>query len=286
MGSVESKPRVAANVILGRDEFDSETSQSVRGQAEVAGTRITVVAAPGWWNNRPVDESTELLKQEMILSVRQCPPGPHVVLLVIDGDSIFDEKDKKNLEGHLYLLGWDVWRHVVVVFLFDESLGDTTVEQHIEAGGSAIQGLVEKCGNRYHVLYNDEKDLGLSEVPELLEKIKEMVIANKGLPHVVDEVALVETERIRMKAMERATERRMRLQRQRMELRSRMGRNHGCIDSTRIDTNRFLLVTNSSIFIVIYANHNNNLNMLSLCVPYIFCMSLIFLVQLLFSLSS
>ncbi|XP_062844418.1 GTPase IMAP family member 8-like [Trichomycterus rosablanca] len=225
VGNSDSEPSSAGNVILGRDEFDSQTVQSVRRQAVVAGMKIAVVAAPGWWKSRPVDESTELLKQELVLSLRLCPPGPHAVLLVIDGDSNFEEKDKKILEGHLCLLGENVWSHSVVVFLFDESLGDMTVEQHIESGGKAVQWLVEKCENRYHVLYKDEKDVDLSEVPELLEKIEVMVISNDGRPYEIDSALLLEMERSRSVEKERATERRMRLQNQRQQLRSRMDKN-------------------------------------------------------------
>src|SRR4029434_10988983 len=78
----------SGNTILGREEFDTvgRTAQCVKRQGEVAGRQVTVVEAPGWWINFNLKDTLELTKQEIVLSVSLCPPGPHVVLLVIRVD--------------------------------------------------------------------------------------------------------------------------------------------------------------------------------------------------------
>ncbi|XP_072526251.1 uncharacterized protein [Salminus brasiliensis] len=170
----------AGNTILGREEFElKRTAQCVKRQGDVAGRHITVVEAPGWWRNIRVEESTELLKHEIVLSLSLCPPRPHCLLLVIRVDSKFKAKQRKALEGHLKLFPEAVWSHTIVLFTCGDWLGDTPIEQHIESEGNALQWLVEKCGNQYHVLNNMNRG-DHTQVTELLEKIEEMVAANCG----------------------------------------------------------------------------------------------------------
>ncbi|KAF4107781.1 hypothetical protein G5714_012145 [Onychostoma macrolepis] len=54
---------------------------------------------------------------------------------------------------------------------------DISIEQHIESEGEALQWLIEKCRNRYHVFDNTDKK-NRSQVSELLQKIDEMVAEN------------------------------------------------------------------------------------------------------------
>ncbi|XP_058239783.1 GTPase IMAP family member 9-like [Hemibagrus wyckioides] len=172
----------AGNTILGREEFDLRGSaQCVMRQGEVAGRKITVVEAPGWQR----DKAVQSLKQEIELSVSMCPPGPHAVLLVMRLDFEFTEKEREELVRYVDLLGSTVWSHTIVLFTFGDSLGDTTIERHIESEGQALQRLVEKCGNRYHVFNNKKRDDD-SQVTEMLEKIEEMVAENKGCPLETD----------------------------------------------------------------------------------------------------
>src|SRR4029434_1317686 len=75
----------SGNTILGREEFDTsgETAECVKREGETAGRRITVVEASGWFRNSSVVQTPERDKEEIVLSVSLCPPGPHAVLLVI-----------------------------------------------------------------------------------------------------------------------------------------------------------------------------------------------------------
>ncbi|XP_067108151.1 GTPase IMAP family member 9-like [Osmerus mordax] len=180
LGGRDEGKSSSGKTILGREEFDLRTTaQCVKRQGEVAGRQVTVVDTPGWWRIYPVESTTELVKQEIVRSVSLCPPGPHTLLLVIKLDVSFTEEDRRSVEGHLQLLSERVWSHTIVLFTRGDCLGDTTIEQHIETEGKALQWLVEKCGNRYHVLNNENRGDD-TQVTELLDKTEEMVAANSG----------------------------------------------------------------------------------------------------------
>ena len=213
----------SGNTILGREEFDLRTAaQCVKRQGEVAGRQVTLVDTPGWWRNLPVDRTTELVKQEIVRSVSLCPPGPHTLLLVIWLDVSFTEEERRSVEGHLQLLSERVWSHTIVLFTCGDRLGDTTIEQHIETEGKALQWLVEKCGNRYHVLKNKNRGDD-TQVTELLDKMEEMVAGNSGGHYEMDGEILDKIEERRRAEEERAQQRLMKVQKQRETLRSLMG---------------------------------------------------------------
>ncbi|KAI4888852.1 hypothetical protein NFI96_028238 [Prochilodus magdalenae] len=214
LGYIFAGKSSAGNTILNREEFElKRTAQCVKRQGEVAGRHITVVEAPGWWRDKPVKENTELLKQEIVLSVSLCPPGPHAVLLIIRVDCGFDRNDRSVLEGYLKLLTDTVWSHTIVLFTCGDCLGDTPIEQHIESEGKELQWVVEICWNRYHVLNNKNRSDD-SQITELLEKIEEMVAANSGRHFEMDRKILQEVEEKRRAEEERVKERMVKVQKQ------------------------------------------------------------------------
>ncbi|XP_010877613.1 GTPase IMAP family member 9 [Esox lucius] len=170
----------AGNTILGKKLFNSKetTALCMKRQGEVAGRWVTVVDTPGWWWNEPAKWTSERVRREIVVSRSICPPGPHIFLLVIRGDDSFTEEYRMAVQEHLELLGETVWRKTLVLFTRGDCLGDS-IEQHIESEGKALLWLVEKCGNRYHVLDNKYRGDG-PQVTELLEKIEEMVVENNG----------------------------------------------------------------------------------------------------------
>ncbi|XP_064176619.1 uncharacterized protein LOC135247237 [Anguilla rostrata] len=211
----------AGNTILGREEFESgiRTAQCVQRQGEVAGRQVTVVDTPGWWTNYSVNDTTELDKQEIVRSVSLCPPGPCALFLVINVSSAFREEHRRSAVEHLELLSERVWRHTIVLFTWGDWLGDTTIEQHIETEGRAFQGLVEKSGNRYHVLNNENRADG-AQVTELLQKIEEMMAGHGGSLYEIDRMLLQEVEEKRRAVEERVKQRMTKVQKQRMTLRT------------------------------------------------------------------
>ena len=78
LGPRASGKSSSGNTILGTEEFSLErTAQCEKRQGDVAGRQVTVIDTPGWWIDDPLNDTSELIKQEIVLSASLCPPGPH-----------------------------------------------------------------------------------------------------------------------------------------------------------------------------------------------------------------
>ncbi|XP_076123316.1 uncharacterized protein LOC143103419 [Alosa pseudoharengus] len=199
----------SGNTILGREEFDLKrrTAQCVKRQGEVAGRQVTVVEAPGWWINFNLKTTPELTKQEIVLSVSLCPPGPHILLLLIKVANSYMQDVIRNIQEHVEILSDRVWSHTMVLFTRGDWLGNTTIEQYIESE-EHLRYLVEKCGNRYHVLNNEDKS-DRTQITELMEKMEEIISGNGGRHYEMDRERLQEMKERRKQQTQRAEDRRM-----------------------------------------------------------------------------
>uniref|UniRef100_A0A3B1K455 AIG1-type G domain-containing protein n=1 Tax=Astyanax mexicanus TaxID=7994 RepID=A0A3B1K455_ASTMX len=213
----------SGNTILGREEI-KRTVEIVKRQGEVAGRHITVVEAPGW-SDRALKERREAFKQQIMLSASLCPPGPHCLLLVIRVDTAFKEKEGKILNGYMKLFNQRVWSHMMVLFTFGDYLGDTPIEQHIESEGKTLQWLVEKCRNRYHILNNMTWDDD-AQVSELLEKVEEVVVANKGCHFKMGRTFLPEVEAKKKGEPAKAKEKMVNAEKQSKNIKKSTSKNH------------------------------------------------------------
>ena len=144
------------------------------GESVVAGRKITVVDTPGWWKYLSALFTPDWVKSELRRSVTLDGKNPHAILLAIPADTTFREEQRKITVDNMKMFGEQVWRHTIVLFTCGDLLGETTIEEHIESEGEPLRWLVEKCGNRYHVLGKDQ-DEESPQVTELLKKIDEMV---------------------------------------------------------------------------------------------------------------
>ncbi|KAI1888349.1 hypothetical protein AGOR_G00184090 [Albula goreensis] len=172
LGEREMGKSAAGNAILEGALFrpGKATENCATAQAEVAGRRVTVVDTPGWeW-----DRSPDRFRREIRRSSFLCPPGPHVLLLVVGVDSHIT---LRAAEEHMGFLGEEAWRHTLVLFTSGDKLRPgVTIKQHVQSSEQARR-LVQKCANRYHVINSLEQDNN-AQVTELLEKIEDMVAEN------------------------------------------------------------------------------------------------------------
>ncbi|MGH0184753.1 UNVERIFIED_CONTAM: hypothetical protein FKN15_015896 [Acipenser sinensis] len=198
----------AGNTILDREEGRSgfsictKTEECEKRTGEVSGRRVTVIDTPGL-----LDTAWVQIERCVSLSA----PGPHAFLLVIPvNPKEMIDTDRESILA-LYckafdkvqeLFGERAVRNTMILFTCGDDLSGRTIEQYIEEAGEELQQLVEKCGNRYHVLNNlDRSDH--TQVTQLLDKIDNMVKGSGGcyLP-ISSEIYQQVEERIRLKEQE------------------------------------------------------------------------------------
>lgn len=178
IGWVFSGKSASGNSILRAEVFQvgDRTLEAIKQGGRVAGREVVIVDTPGWWKFFPATFTHKDVTSEILKGVSLCSPSPNVILLTVPLDTSFTSEQSQVIEDNMRLLGQTVWRYVIVLFTFGNVLVGKTIEQHIESEGEPLRKLVEKCGNRYHVL--DNTIAAGHQVTELLEKMEEMVAGN------------------------------------------------------------------------------------------------------------
>nr|XP_040047579.1 LOW QUALITY PROTEIN: GTPase IMAP family member 8 [Gasterosteus aculeatus aculeatus] len=238
LGGPQSGKTSTANSVLGDEVFDigTETTHSNVGQTEIYGRRVTVVDTPPWAIPADPEDNPEgrdqgekrrresndpppqppaapasLDSEGPCMGAILCPPGPHAHPAGgVDQPSLSLTRERRAAEEQLGALGGGTWRYSMVVFTgVDKLPKGVFIEEHIANTGEPLQWLVERCGSRYHAFDNTRKDTeDNTQVPELMEKVEEMITDNQGWYFEVNELILLEEEQAR-RALE---EERMRME--------------------------------------------------------------------------
>lgn len=215
LGGRNSGKSSLGNLLLGKEEFvTKERTSCSRRLGLVDGRWLTVVDTPGWWCDFSVQDTSELVKREILSSVSLCSPGPHVFLITVKATSVFSEKRRRAVEEHVSMLGERVWDHCMIVFTSADGCERTVAEEHVETGGKALCWLKEKCRQRCHSVILRED----SDVKELMEKIQKLVSQNGNRAFKMEKILQVATEEKRG-VEERAQLRFMRVKQQRTLMR-------------------------------------------------------------------
>ncbi|KAK2833100.1 hypothetical protein Q5P01_016989 [Channa striata] len=163
LGGRKTGKSSCGNTILGRKCFDTDTQTSCCTEkgGRISSSMVTVLDTPGGFLM-----TSDLLKPSF------------AILLVVNVSSSFKDNHWKAVEEQLEAGGGQLWSRAVVLFSHGDWLGNTIIEQRIESEGELLHRLVEKCGNRYHVLDNKHRGDG-AQVAELIEMIEEMLVEER-----------------------------------------------------------------------------------------------------------
>ncbi|XP_049577021.1 uncharacterized protein [Syngnathus scovelli] len=177
----------AGNAILGHDVFESRpdslvaiTEECIKKKAVVAGRRVAVVDTPDWFHS---ERTPDEVRSQISSCVALSSPGPHAFLLCVPTD----QPAKMELQALCTLetvFGPDVvGKHTLVLFTHADLLkksgkaGKDDIETYIASRRDDLLKLVEKCGDRFHVL---ERGGHGGNVEELLEKVEQIVTEAGG----------------------------------------------------------------------------------------------------------
>uniref|UniRef100_A0AAY5KVI3 AIG1-type G domain-containing protein n=1 Tax=Esox lucius TaxID=8010 RepID=A0AAY5KVI3_ESOLU len=198
LGRSGSGKSAVGNVLLGREEFVSLpdrptpiTQDCQKGRAIVAGRHVAVVDTPDWSHS---DHPPERVRSQLSSCVALAAPGPHAFLFCVPVDQPAREELKAlNVLEKVFGPG-AVRTHTLVLFTHADRLrrsgkasdgGVDEVERYISSQRRDLLELVERCGDRYHVMEGGARVGGGAEeerrsVEQLLEKVERTVREGGG----------------------------------------------------------------------------------------------------------
>ncbi|XP_069022320.1 GTPase IMAP family member 8-like [Embiotoca jacksoni] len=158
-GKNKDKKTKLGNFIIGHQSFHeqkpSTSSHTVASCGERRGKQTTVVKTADVFSL-----SEKMMRREMKTCLSLCPPGPNVLLLLVE-PSDFNEEDQHRLKFILSLFGGDALKHSIVIMT------------HKNKMTSSVKELLKDCGGRYYNMFEDNYE-------SLMKKIEETADENRG----------------------------------------------------------------------------------------------------------
>ncbi|XP_063754313.1 GTPase IMAP family member 8-like [Eleginops maclovinus] len=108
------------------------------------------------------------VRHEIKKCVFHCPPGPNVLLLLVN-PSDFTEQDRQKIKVVMNFFGPDVFKYAMVIITQKDGRGNPSVYQ-----------LIEDCERRQHIMKYGENEFPENDHQELMEKIENIVDENRG----------------------------------------------------------------------------------------------------------
>ncbi|KAG7219785.1 hypothetical protein INR49_011519 [Caranx melampygus] len=149
------------NIITGQSAKPSKQHESIRGE----------------WRRRPFtllktadifSLPVERVRHKMKTCVAQCPPGPNVLLLLVN-PSDFTEHDRQKMMSIMRFFGQYVFQYSMII-----------VTQSTRTENSSVDQMIQDCRQRYHRVSLDEEGLQDFDLQELMEKMEDIVRDNRG----------------------------------------------------------------------------------------------------------
>lgn len=111
---------------------------------------------------------SDKVKHEIKTCVALCPPGPNLLILLLNR-SDFNEEKRQTLNFILSFFGQDALKYSLVI-----------EPQNAEVQNSSLNEVIHDCGYKHYKIYLDEKYLPEHDYQALMEKMENIVKVNKG----------------------------------------------------------------------------------------------------------
>lgn len=166
--------------------FTSAKSGTTKCQTftkELNGKSIKWIDTPGFFDtNRPEEE----MKLEIVKCITECAPGPHVFLIMLKTEK-FTKHEQEVVNKLNDYFSEEVLKFAIVLFSHGDQLDEEQKIEDFVHQNEGLRELVEKCGNRCHVIDNKywnnnqhEYRNNQYQVSELLQTMDNMIEANNG----------------------------------------------------------------------------------------------------------
>ncbi|XP_014912777.1 GTPase IMAP family member 7-like, partial [Poecilia latipinna] len=173
----EQKFKVNHDVDPGMSGCEAKTKR-------VGGREITLIDMPGLFDS---EKDEKQLKAELLKGITECSPGPHAFLIVLNMEKS-TEKDNDIVSKMNEHFSEEVFKYSTVVFTHGDRLPRRKQIQGFVKENKFLSDLVEKCGNRCHVVDNKHWNKRSKysyrsnryQVKKLLKSIEKTVEENDG----------------------------------------------------------------------------------------------------------